>query len=142
MVSNNPYFQSVVGGSDLQSAAYVQAGLLAGVYDANQTPEQRAEARAKADVLATGISLASFGIIPSPVQLALTPPLVAIAQQASGALVAPVVKAVADTGRTIKSVSDTAQKAVAATITKPTEDIRNTLFIVVLVLILVQVLKK
>ena len=142
MVTTNPYFQSVVGGSDLQSAAYVQAGLVAGVYDANLTPEQRAVNRAKADTIMTGVSLATFGIIPSPLQLALTPPAIAIASQVGGALVAPTIKAVADANNAVKFVSDTAQKEVSAIIDKPATDIKNTIFLVVLVLILFEVFKK
>jgi hypothetical protein len=142
MVATNPYFQSVVGGSDLQSAAYFQAGLVAGVYDANLTPEQRAVNRAKADTIMTGVSLATFGIIPSPLQLALTPPAIAIASQVGGALVAPTVRAVSEATNTIKTVSDTAQKTVLDTIDKPATDIKNTLFLVLVALILLEVFRK
>lgn len=136
MTGCNPYFQSCVGGSDLQSAAYMTAATLAGMKGAGDV-----EGRVKADAIATAMSAATFGIIPNPIQLATAPAVTLVTDNAGNYMLKEVSKAAQPITSTAAAVGN-AVNNVSADISKTTQEAKNILFIVVIALILFTVIKK
>lgn len=132
MAACNPFFQSCVGGSSLETAAYIAAGNLAGYSNPGNVDQA-----AKAEAVATTVSLASFGLIQSPSDIRLRPLAKVVVDNATGAFVAVAEQQLAP----VKSAVNAAQK-VGQDIGNAADQTRNALFIGLVILILLAVMKK